>query len=594
MDRKDLLALANQIADLERRLSLDGPQTDDELHHWIKHNLGFTIPRNSVCEGHASPFSFIADLYFNRKGSALLMANRGGNKTHGVAILHLLNMLYKPGIEAATVGAIEAQADRAYSHFRTLVQIYQDRTGQDVVDTSMKSKTRLKNRSQLEILPGTKNAVNGPHPQVVHVDEVELMDPEVYQESRNMALGKTKEGGVHFRAQDIITSTRKRGVGPMQELIDSVNEAKLMGAEPPYEMYSWCIFECAEPMPSCQVARPDLPDCDKCDCDKVVSGRWDNGQPRTLKDVCGGRFAKSDGWVDHETIKNTFTKASQGIWEAQQECIKPSTEGLVMPQFSLERHGVRRYDPDPDHGPIFMSIDFGGTNPHAVNWYQVLKYEIEVETYNGTTKRLREGTRVCFDEIYKAEVSNTQIAELIVRKEELWRQKHPRWRVSKRFADPQGKAARLDLARYRVPLPTANLTTRDVKEHVKICAYLIENDTFQVDVERCEMFCAEIESWHYPKKKPGMLDDPDIPVDDFDHCMSNWRYAMANIEKMHMGGRRRNTTPGSTGIVHATVKGSGTKRQGEAPVAYSTNSSTLPSGSKWRLRFAGVQPPTRN
>jgi hypothetical protein len=76
--------------------------------------------------------------------------------------------------------------------------------------------------------------------------------------------------------------------------------------------------------------------------------------------------------------------------------------------------------------------------------------------------------------------------------------------------------------------------------------------------------------------------------------MSNWRYAMANIEKMHMGGRKRNTTPSSTGKIHPTVKGAGIKRQGEAPVAYAPNSTTLPAGSQWRLRFAGVQPPTRN
>jgi hypothetical protein len=516
------------------------------------------------------------------------MANRGGNKTHGVAILHLLNMLYKPGIEAATIGAIEAQADRAYAHFRHLVRVYQERTGNDVVASSMKSKTRLRNHSVLEILAGTMNAVNGPHPQVVHADEVELMDPEVYQESRNMSQGK-KRDGILFRAQDIITSTRKRGIGPMQALIDQINEAKLIGAEPPYKMYSWCIFECAENMPNCQIANPEQT-CESCDCDKVVSGRWENGQPRTLKDVCGGRFARSDGWIDHETIKNTFTKSSQGIWEAQQECIKPSTEGLVIPQFSLERHGIRKYRPDPDNGPIFMSIDFGGTNPHAVNWYQVLNYEIEVDTYNGTKRRLREGTRVCFDEIYKAEISNRQVFDLIVARENFWRQQYPYWKVYKRFADPQGKAARLDMARNKPPLPTVFVTSRDVKEHIKICAYLIENDMFAVDVDRCEMFTSEIESWHYPKKKPGMVDDPEIPVMDFDHCMSNFRYAMANIQQLVQSGMRKKGMPGSTDKPHLTVRGAGSRRQNEIP-AYAPNSRGLPPSERWRLRFGNITNP---
>lgn len=515
------------------------------------------------------------------------MANRGGNKTHGVAILHLLNMLYKPGIESATIGAIEAQADRAYAHFRNLVQIYMDKTGQDVVDTSMKSKTKLKNKSQLEILPGTKNAVNGPHPQVVHVDEVELMDPEVYQESRNMALGK-KKGDTHYRAQDIITSTRKRGMGPMQELIDAVNEAKLMGHEPPYTMYSWCVFECAEKMPNCQVANPDLPDCDSCDCDRVASGRWDNGRPRTLKDVCGGRFAKSEGWIDHETIKNTFTKASIGIWEAQQECIKPSTEGLVYPQFSVERHGIRKFEPDPENGPIFMGIDFGGTNPFGVVWVQLLMYEIEVMGANGVPRRLREGTRVVFDEFYKAEISNMQAAGYITRRERQWRDQFPYFKVSKRFADPQGKAARLDLARHDPPLPTTFLVQRDVKEHLKTCAYYVEQDLFAVDVERCESFISEIETYHFPKKKPGMIDDPDIPVKDFDHLMDAWRYTMANIEKIHQTMNRNRTQPSSTGKIHQTVAGAGTRRQHEVP-AYAPSNQGLPKSESWRWRYGGFQ-----
>lgn len=34
----------------------------------------------------------------------------------------------------------------------------------------------------LKILPGTEAAVSGPHPATIHFDEVELMDPEVFEE----------------------------------------------------------------------------------------------------------------------------------------------------------------------------------------------------------------------------------------------------------------------------------------------------------------------------------------------------------------------------------------------------------------------------
>ena len=82
-----------------------------------------------------------------------------------------------------------------------------------------------------------------------------------------------------------------------------------------------------------------------------------------------------------------------------------------MPTFSEQRNGLKDFLPDPANGPIFQSVDWGGTNPHAVNWYQLLAYEIEVITFLDETKRLREGSLVCFDEIYKAEIGNTALGE---------------------------------------------------------------------------------------------------------------------------------------------------------------------------------------
>src|SRR4051812_29899293 len=96
---EELQELLEAQEELEVRLSEDGPQNDDELHAWIKQELGIDIPRTSVCEGHDAPFTFIADLYFERTDAALLMANRGGSKTFLVALLHWLNSRFKPGCE---------------------------------------------------------------------------------------------------------------------------------------------------------------------------------------------------------------------------------------------------------------------------------------------------------------------------------------------------------------------------------------------------------------------------------------------------------------------------------------------------------------
>jgi len=198
-------------------------------------------------------------------------------------------------------------------------------------------------------------------------------------------------------------------------------------------------------------------------------------------------------------------------------------------------------------------VDFGGTNPHAVNWYQQLRYEVETEGFHKQAIRLAEGSFVCFDEIYIAEVGNNKVAEMVVDRERYWRNKHSAWRVARRFADPQAKAARVDWAHHTPPLRTTYVATRDVKEHIKKVRELFEDRLVYFDVERSPMICEEIEAWHYPKKRPGMMDDPEIPVDDFNHCISNFRYMVANVLQLKRTGGASGRPKGA-GHRHVTAK----------------------------------------
>jgi hypothetical protein len=236
-------------------------------------------------------------------------------------------------------------------------------------------------------------------------------------------------------------------------------------------------------------------------------------------------------------LHKTFMADSREIWEAQQECIRPSTEGMVLPRFHLHRYGLKQFMPDPRNGPIFVGIDFGGTNPHAAIYMQLLRYEIEATRIDNAKIRLPEGSLVAFDEIYEAEIGNQRFADLIVQKEEHWRMRYKGFEPLRRFPDPQGKAARLDLHAHKPPVRTQFYCSRDVKEHIKDWRNLIDDEKFFVDTGRCRMFCEEILAWHYPKKKPEMTDDPEIPVNDFDHTMAASRYCIANV--LWMERRRR-------------------------------------------------------
>lgn len=537
-----------------------GPQTDDELWDHIKQVYGIEIPRVAVCDDHVSPFDFLSDIFFERVISAIAVANRGGSKTFISALLHRLFSKFRAGCESATVGAIEQQSLRAYHALLALLKKEVGKPEATVRDhpdvlKSVQRETSFRNDSKVEVLPGTVPAVNGPHPQKVHADEVELMDPVVFDESRNMS--QSKNGII---AQDWITSTRKRAHGPMQKLLNEIIEAKRVGAIPPYEIYTWCIFETSQNVPNCRIANPNLPEDQKCQCDKVVKGTWDDGSTRKFSDVCRGRLARSQGFAPLSDVHKLFRNNSREVWEAQQECSRPETAGLVLPMFSRERYGIKWYEPDPDNGPIYIGVDFGGTNPHAVNWYQVLNRDVFAYSYNQSQDQdpmrlLKAGTRVGFDEVYISEVANTDVARLIWQHNDAWAIKYPNFRHRALFADPAAKAARLEFAKYDRPLGSKWMTTRDQKEHIKTVKDLLNSDRFVVDVNRCPMFCDEAEDWHYPKKKEEMIYDPEIPVDDFNHCMANWRYTMSNLRTIERRQEKAGIVPSAADVPGRTQRG---------------------------------------
>lgn len=368
-----MLALLSRLSDdelqemfeaqeeLERRLAEFGPQDDDELHAWIKAELRIDVPRSSVCENHDPPFKFIADLYFERVDATLAMANRGGGKTMLVAILHWVNSLFKHGCESCTFGATEAQSLRCYAYIKGWV--YNDKGDRrPEVISSLMRETVFTLGSRIEVLPGTPQAVNGPHPQKAHADEIELMDDGTFSESRNMTMSKTLIDGKVVRAQDILTSTRKGPNGRMQKLIDEITFAINAGYKPPRTLYQWCIKETASQVLNCQVANPDLPLEKRCQCNMIRKGEWEDGKPRLLRDICNGDFYKSRGWQPFDDVIKQFTENDQETFEVQQLCLKPELRWHYLPKFVDEepRYCFRNYDADPNNGPIYTSTDWGG------------------------------------------------------------------------------------------------------------------------------------------------------------------------------------------------------------------------------------------
>lgn len=543
---------------LDEELHVVGPQNPDQLHAWIEEEIGIDIPRTKVCEDHDAPFWVLADLFFEERfewtepdgskrwygpvngvSSTLVMANRSGGKTFLIALLHYISAKFKPGYEGLSFGANEEQGKRCYDHLSSWVfEIKEVKPGEfrkvpkEGIKFSQKSITEWVSGSKVEVLrSGTPEQVNGPHPHVAHADEVELMRTDTFDESRNMPVaGKTTDGRM-IMPKNILTSTRKSMFGRMQQLIDEIREAESTGMIPPYNFKQYCVFETAAQVPNCRSAPENAgkPDEELCNCHLIPKGVWDDGTQRTLEGVCDGRFYKSRGWQPKAQIDETFRQNVRPVWEAQQECRRPETANNYV-QWSDSVNAIKDYDPDPSFGKIYTGIDWGAGNPNAVVLFQVINTDLEVIDYHNQWKIIPSGSWVCFDEIYEAEIGAGKLAQKTIAMERKWRAMHPSFRVEGRFADPQGRQQRHDF--LDAGLVTRWNATRDFEYHVTLVQDLFEEGKFYADVGSCPMFCNEIQVW---RKNP----QTGKQIDEFNHAMSGFRYAVANVHRIGQKAAKR-------------------------------------------------------
>src|ERR1044072_7262727 len=164
--------------------------------------------------------------------------------------------------------------------------------------------------AKVDILGGPVPAVNSPHPQFPHSDEVEIMRADTWKESRNLAADKVTPDGRRIRGQNMATSTMKWKGGRVWQILQAFLRAKEQAVErygsnkelvddaicktAPFYVLTWCLFEVAEQVPNCREApeNADLPEGEdgldraacKCDCHEIVNGTIadtedDSGQP---------------------------------------------------------------------------------------------------------------------------------------------------------------------------------------------------------------------------------------------------------------------------------------------------------------------------
>lgn len=367
--------------------------TEEHLHIWIKTFLGLDIPNVIVCDddirnpsSNSCPMSLIWEMYSkaragddNKYIEFLGFAARDSFKTLSAAVMETL-CLFHLNRDVAHMAAIESQARNCQKYVENFLKRpilrefltsknkreieitkYLSDDGQILSPIQWETLDELKKldyqeeKNSIKIVICTVEAANGTHCPFVVVDECDLTDPAAFEEAKMIPSG-TRDGKL---AMTFYTSTRKYSFGLVQKEIDNAQKSNLA-------VRHWNVIDVTQACPSSRY----LPDRPKqklyySESKLVTLSESDwlllSEKEKEQYDMKEGHegcltncklFAQCKGrLIDKQTSKSTllksidhvqslFGKVSLESAKAQLMCWKPSSEGLIFPNFSRENHMI--------------------------------------------------------------------------------------------------------------------------------------------------------------------------------------------------------------------------------------------------------------
>lgn len=491
---------------------LHPPSTDEELYEFIQIAFKLTLPRKIIEPGHSSPFQFVADCYFERTKNALAFGSRNSGKTYSVAVLNSLDMIFKPGCEIASAGAVKAQAKKAYNYFkdfmdmewfRKFCQNYEEKTGRKFILKEIQEETSFGNGSKQEILTATEKGLRSPHPHKARIDEVDEIPWSILQTGLSMArTGRNKSGEV-IRGQNIFTSTRQHAGGSMQVLLDKA------GKDGAIKVYEWNIWEAVQK-------------CERRCFNDPVHGTC------PIYAYCKGKAHRCDGFYEIEDFIDKVRLIDREKFETEWENKKPSRNKLVYADFDSNRHVLnpqKLYDMTgfrevPRSWARVSGIDFGASPGHPFVYAKFAQIP--------TT-----GAWILFYEYVQETRLMRDHADAIKRS--------PYWMPNEEvYADSAGKQERMELARKGIKTKPAVKDVAMGIDHIRslLAGYPpLFTPAFYV-WHTCEVAISEFNSYSWPVRADGKPDRSGRPVQENDHVMDASRYAHYSRIHKRVGGYR--------------------------------------------------------
>jgi hypothetical protein len=312
-------------------------RTPDELHAWIENRAGLRIPRRAVCECHSAPFDYVQNAYFEPAADQVVWAPRGGGKTSLAAVVTMLDLLHKPGVQVRILGGSLEQSLRMWDH---LVPRLQELAEDELENPkSIARKVKLRNGSGAAVLTQSQRSVRGVRVQKIRCDEVELFDPLVW-EAAQLATRSKQCADIEVRGGIEALSTLHRAFGLMQTVVD---DAYASGRK----VVRWCLMDVLE---KCPAER----DCASC-------ALWD--------DCRGAAKERADGFYRIDDAIAAKSRVSADVWASEMLCRRPSVRGLVFGAFDAKVHVI---DQPPfvlnDSVEWWLALDFGYSAPFVCLW----------------------------------------------------------------------------------------------------------------------------------------------------------------------------------------------------------------------------------
>jgi hypothetical protein len=320
------------------------PATPAQLRRWVRVVTGLDITDRVLGERSTPPLLYLWHAY-RTGGDAVVWAPRGGGKTQLGAMATVIDLVFKPGVQARILGGSLEQSGRMYEHLLALL----DRPHlRGVAVASTQRKLVVPGGGQAAVLAGSQRSVRGVRVHTVRCDEVELFDPELWQ-AVQLTTRSGRCGDQLVRGSVEALSTMHRPGGLMGSLVDDAStHAGGAAGQRRRAVFRWNALDVAA---RCEPDRP----CDGCPL-------WDD---------CGGRLKDADGFIPVQDLIDQRGRVDSATWRAELMCERPSTSASVYPMFDAAVHVTPDEAVAAPEALLVCGMDFGMRSPTVILWARV-------------------------------------------------------------------------------------------------------------------------------------------------------------------------------------------------------------------------------